>query len=233
MKIHLNYAKGRYLASQKACSKSAVEVGGFDDSKPYSEEHLDSEFRQRNQYTLMQSRGAGFWLWKPYLLLDIVSQLDSEDYLMYTDSGMMFLRDPWGMISLHEDHMNDKGIAFFTGDGVLENKYYTKRDTFILMQADDVMYTDGRHLDASVVLCKKTPFSIAFLEEWLAYAQDPRILTDLPNTQGKPNYPEFRDHRHDQSIASILAIRHGLTPIDRITQWHMPNPYILHHRNPA
>jgi hypothetical protein len=40
--------------------------------------------------------------------------------------------------------------------------------------------------------------------EWLAYASDPRLITDTDNTLGKQNLPRFREHRHDQSIRSLL-----------------------------
>jgi hypothetical protein len=44
-------------------------------------------------------------------------------------------------------------------------------------------------------------------------------LTDLPNTCSLPNYPEFRDHRHDQAILSLLARREGVSLIPDISQW--------------
>ena len=40
--------------------------------------------------------------------------------------------------------------------------------------------------------------------------RDPRILCDGPNTCGLPNFEGFRDHRHDQSITTILAMKHGI-----------------------
>ena len=40
--------------------------------------------------------------------------------------------------------------------------------------------------------------------------RDARILCDGPNVCGLPNLDGFRDHRHDQSILTILAIKHGI-----------------------
>jgi hypothetical protein len=36
--------------------------------------------------------------------------------------------------------------------------------------------------------------------------EDVRMVSDLPNTQGLPNLPSFSDHRHDQSLLTILAL---------------------------
>ena len=46
--------------------------------------------------------------------------------------------------------------------------------------------------------------------EWLSYAQDERIITDIPNQGGTDNYPGFQEHRHDQSIWSLLCKKHQL-----------------------
>jgi hypothetical protein len=230
MKIHINYAHGRYLESQRKCCESALQHG-FDLSKPYGFSDLSPEFVSKNSYTLSQARGAGFWVWKPHLINKTLQTMGDGDWLMYTDSGMYFVRDPWKWILAHEKQIGEKGIATFDICGM--NKNFTKRDAFVLMNADTPDYTDAPHRMASVFVCKKTPFSVRFVEEWENYATDPRIITDLPNTKGLPNYPEFKDHRHDQSIMSILCQRHD-THLFRqdITQFTNPNPYLIHTRNP-
>lgn len=232
-KIHISYAHGRYLRSQDHCTKTALE-NGFDSSIPYRIEDLDPNFLQANSYTFSQPRGAGYWVWKPYLILKTMEKMGKDDWLMYTDSGMYFVRNPWEWILPMEDKIGDKGIVTFGCAG--RARQFTKRDTFVLMGLDQPKYTDSTEEDqrmASVFVCKKTPFSVEFVKEWLRYCSDPRILTDLPNTQGLPNYPEFRDHRHDQAIMSLLCIKHDTFLVkDDITQFSNPNPYLIHHRNP-
>ena len=230
MKIHINYAHGRYVESQKHCCTTALQ-NGFDVSRPYGIQDLDDQFLQANQYTMSQPRGAGYWLWKPYLILKTMESMSDDDWLMYTDSGMYFVRNPWDMILSKSDQIGDRGIATFAS--IATNKVFTKRDTFVLMGTDDPLYTDAPHRMASVFVCKKTPFSLQFVREWLKYALDPRIITDLPNTQGLPNYPEFKDHRHDQSIMSILGTQHDTLLVEEdITQFSNPTPYLIHTRNP-
>ena len=46
---------------------------------------------------------------------------------------------------------------------------------------------------------------MAFVSEWLTYAQDARAITDDDNVLGSNNYPDFREHRHDQAIMSLLV----------------------------
>jgi hypothetical protein len=207
MKIHINYAHGAFLEAQRLCCETAISRGGFDVSIPYGIDDLDPNFKQQNSYILSQPRGAGYWIWKPYLILRHLHEMKEGDWLMYTDSGMHFCDNPWNWILPEESEMGDKGIMTFGTYST--NATWTKRDTFVLMNMDNESVKNMPQRLASSFVCKKTPFSISFVGEWLRYAQDPRIVTDLPNTQSLPNYPEFRDHRHDQSILSLLTIKHN------------------------
>lgn len=229
-KIHICYANNRYLNSQIECSQSALK-NGFDESIRYSINDVDLDFLQSNSYTFMQHRGAGYWLWKPYLILKTLLTMNDEDWLFYSDSGLIFLRNVWEYIEKMEEQLkiSDKVSSFAYCN---TNNFWTKRDTFVLMNCDEEKYTNGLHRTASFFLCKKNNYSINFVKEWLQYAKDPRILTDLPNTQGLPNYPEFKDHRHDQSIMSLLSIKNEAFLLDDITQYNTKNdPYVFHHRN--
>lgn len=88
----------------------------------------------------------------------------------------------------------------------------TKRDTFILMDADEPKYTQTPIRCGGWLLFKKNDLSKQFFSESLQYASDYRILTDAPNEMGKPNYDGFFDHRHDESIISIMAKKYDLYP---------------------
>ena len=57
---------------------------------------------------------------------------------------------------------------------------------------------------AGCFLIKKTPRMIAFLDRWIALNDLSReFITDKRST--KPNKSRFKEHRHDQSIFSVLA----------------------------
>jgi len=49
-----------------------------------------------------------------------------------------------------------------------------------------------------------------FVSQWLSYATDIRAITDLDNQLGVSNLPEFVEHRHDQSILSLLSKKWGI-----------------------
>ena len=88
-------------------------------------------------------------------------------------------------------------------------KSYTKRDAFILMDADTPYCYDTKQYMAGIQIYKKTKHTIKFIQEYLHYSQDQRIVTDDPNTLGKENYPGFKDNRHDQTVFSLLIKKYG------------------------
>ena len=101
-------------------------------------------------------------------------------------------------------NINKKADMWLYRTDFLE-KFYTKRDTFILLGADSPFYTETKQFNAAIQIYKKSQFTEIFLEELLYYSQDKRIITDDPNTLLLPNLEGFIDHRHDQSILSILT----------------------------
>jgi len=88
----------------------------------------------------------------------------------------------------------------------LERKF-TKADAFVLTGTyeDEARYANTTIRLSSFILARKSDSALQFIEMWLVYSQDERALTDDANTLGKSNFDGFYDHRHDQSIFSLLT----------------------------
>lgn len=188
---------------------SALKVG-FDSATHVTEEALRATpFWEENRFILEQPRGAGYWLWKPWIVLQKLRECGPNDIVIYNDAGRygrgsfrQFPAFPHAAVELCA-RTPKRFIHGFISNWQIQG-HYTKRDAFILMDAD----TDEQRLAAQVcagpLLFMPSDDSFAFLEQWLDYCRDPRILTDQPDELGRP-FPVFRDHRHDQSVGSILA----------------------------
>ena len=58
-------------------------------------------------------RGAGFWLWKPWLVLRQLQKMAEGELLLYTDAGMLFVGDVAGLLerfAVHESSVVEKGF---------------------------------------------------------------------------------------------------------------------------
>ena len=91
-----------------------------------------------------------------------------------------------------------------------KERLYTKRDAFVLMNCDKPYYYNTNQFMAGIQIYKKTNFTVKFIQEWLNYCQDERIITDKKNVMGKKNYPGFIENRHDQTILSLLIKKYGI-----------------------
>lgn len=210
MKILINYANKIFAHNQKINTKTAWLVGGFDKIIQYSPKDIDQEFYVKYKHILEQARGGGYWLWKPYVIQKALNAANDGDFVFYCDSGSFFLSSIDPLINLSLIEKQDI-ICFSVGGDALES-LYTKRDAFILMNCDTLNYINSLQIMGGYSLWRKSDVSMKFVDEWLKYASDERILTDIENECGEKNYEGFRDHRHDQSIFSLLSKKYKLTP---------------------
>ena len=222
MIIAINYANKGFQKAQKLNLSTALEWGA-DKVIGYTPEDIDKDFIERNKDILAAKKGNGFYLWKPYFLNKAYKELKEGDYLIYTDSGSIYINKIQYLIDCMEKEKVDI-MVFSLEDKMLEKKY-TKRDAFILMGCDSVEYTDTPQTLATYVLFKKSDFVEKFLLEDLEYAQDIRIISENENTQGEPNYPEYIAHRHDQSVWSLMTKKYGVKRFRDPSQYGMINRY--------
>ena len=75
-------------------------------------------------------------------------------------------------------------------------------DYFNVRNRDDIINTN--QYIATVFLLKKCPETIELINEWLRICcqYDYKFIDD--SISSSPNHNKFREHRHDQSIFSIL-----------------------------
>ncbi|MFC3343352.1 hypothetical protein [Paenibacillus abyssi] len=202
----VSYATARFYKSQKKLRRSALQYG-VDQVIPIRDKDLAStSFYEKNKKILQQPRGGGYWLWKPYIIFKAMSKAKENDMIIYSDSGMEVIRPLDPLIDICK---RQGGIMLFRAHNLL-NKAWTKRDCFALMKCDSEDYWNAEQLMGSFCLFMNNQKNKAFVKEWLTYCLDERILTDIANQCGLNNFPEFKDHRHDQSVLSLLAVKHKI-----------------------
>lgn len=207
----INYASNGFKNSQIEGLKAAESFGFI--SKGYSELDLDDEFKKRNKKILDIPRGGGYWLWKPYIILDMLNKIEDGDFLVYMDSGAKFIKSPLNFLRM----INHKGILT-TRMVHLQGKW-TKGDCFQLVNknnSDDFRYE--YQIQGTYLFFRKCKFSVDFVKNWLNLCETDTLITDEPNKL-KENFPEFIEHRHDQSILSLMVYNLDVMYIPQIDQY--------------
>jgi hypothetical protein len=201
---HISFATKEFLESEVRLRRSAAAFGL--ETKFFHPTSAElGPLRETSSDILAATRGAGFWLWKPFIIYETLKTAAAGDIVVYTDAGVEIISPLRPLIDLANEN---EVVLFRTTDHRL--RHWTKRDAFVLMSADEESYWDAPVLTAGYQLYRVGPASTGFVKEWLTACCDRRILTDDPNTCGLPNLEDFKDHRHDQSALSIVTRRHSI-----------------------
>ena len=202
MMIHLVcFADERFRHAQQRPIASALRHGVGQIHAFSTADLRQTDFYAKHKPTLDMSRGAGYWLWKPYYILRVLNEVKTGDFVWYMDSGTELL-GPVGQLA--DVCSSAGGVLLFRNHG-RPNKYWTKRDCFVLMGCDSEKYYEADQVNAAFSGFIAGPAATHFVEEWLWHCTDPRKLTDMANECCKPELPDYLAHRDDQPICSLLA----------------------------
>jgi len=212
-RVLVTYASRRFRRSQQRLITSARRFGL--EVRPWDHPMLaKTDFYRQRRPILDLPRGNGYWIWKPFIIQQELNQLAEDDILIYCDAGVEIVADLSPLVELALD---DRDLLLFAGDVDLTGSgvgdtcgAWTKRDCFVLMNADEPLYHEAHMLDASFLVLRNRGITPELVRQWQQYCSRAEVVTDQPNVCGLPNLPGFIDHRHDQSVLSLLAVRHGV-----------------------
>jgi hypothetical protein len=148
-------------------------------------------------------RGLGFWAWKPLAALLALDQLPREtQFLTYLDGG--FIINSSARASETLDKYLEKaqafgGVAFSSGAGNTERRY--SKSLTLRTVCRSSLNLDADQLAGGVWILHKN-LAEEFLQRWWSLCQNLDLISD---ELFESEDPSFVEHRHDQSIFSILA----------------------------
>ena len=212
--VLVSYADGPrvFFKNQNSLSQSAINKG-FDVIATYRKGHLEPAFYEKNKAILDQPRGAGYWLWKPYIILKTLKQYPDHSIVVYGDSGVVFSKPMTPLFKMLE-----KNPLIFVGNGKpVPLRHHLKMEARNILQIKDGDHLlDAQKIWAFFMIIKNTPQTRSFIEEWLKLCEIKELITDAPYDQ-KNQEDGFGGHLHDEPLLSIVAANHpeGITIIPK------------------
>ena len=76
------------------------------------------------------------------------------------------------------------------------------------MNCNDEKYYNSQQVCGAPQLYKKDNKSLSFVNQVFEYCKIEKAVTDSPSVT---NFSEFKEHRHDQSILTNIAIKNNIT----------------------
>ena len=206
----ISYGDDNFKGSKDRIKSEAEAMGCFDGQiKMYGPEDLSADFKKGVGDALKAPRGAGYWLWRPYILKDIMSKMKENDYVLYADAGCTL--QPAGIPRLKEyikmiSPESGKSLLCMRLVGLKEKEWTTTAifDYFDIPLESEI--GNANQILGGVQLYRKCPESLAIIEKMYEIATTrPDLFTDEHNDESKQKNPMFKDNRHDQSVFTIIV----------------------------
>jgi hypothetical protein len=196
------YDAGNRLISQ------ANNLQLFDKLIFYTDEHLknDKEFwNQHYRFIENNTRGYGYWLWKSYIIKKTMETMKNDDVLLYLDCGCEIDINKKEVIRDYLEYVK-KEYVISTHTHI--EREWTKMDLIKKLDMLDDKYLNTQQHEAGVIfffVCDETK---NLINKWYDLACEYDNINDRPSLY--KNLDCFQEHRHDQSIFSLLTKKYNL-----------------------
>lgn len=182
------------------------------------ERHLTADYlRQHAETVRRHPRGYGLWTWKPAVIAATLAAVPDGDVVVYCDAGCSLnaegrerLDDYFGLAAGHPS-----GLLAFALDGPVGA--WTKRATLTACSCDTPAVRSLPMVSATCLVLRAGTAARELLAAWSSRMRDVAVVDDSPSPGGE--HPEFRAHRHDQSVFTLLAHAAGVHTIPDETWW--------------
>lgn len=198
-----------YREAVQRLVRQAYSTHLFDIVVGYTEHHLQSlsEFWEKHSAFIQNHpRGFGYWLWKPYLIHTTMEQMADGDVLLYLDCGCEIdVRKTDQLREYLTEYVNEAPVI---GSITFPERAWTKQDLIDHIGVKDVADLESPQCQAGALLFRVCEDTRRLVKEWYTIGCNYECIDDSPSNA--PNCPEFQEHRHDQSIFSLLVKKYGL-----------------------
>lgn len=213
MRIHLvTYATRRFRLRQWILGWSAKLNHVVDTVTHWTPEKLlQAGFEDRCKDIKLTERGSGFWAWKPFIIEQSLLRIPAGDIIFYCDVGRRF---PYKLLdrplSPFLEWMKQNQQDFMPGVSIAWRgplAVWTKRDAFVFTGMDNPTTHAAASIQASFSIWRSGPASRSFIQQWMAWCSDRRLISDDSSICGLPEYANYHEHRHDQSLLTLCCLK--------------------------
>lgn len=193
-KIFVTYGNHKFYNSIERIRREAQSTGRFDEVRVYTDMDLSEAVRRHVLFSF--SRGGGYWIWKPWIVLNEMKNMAEDDILVYSDAGSKIFNnkewDKWFNI------MSRKSALFFFYSEPMEK--WSRRSVLDHFCSVKNLKDFYQIMGGLFIIKKKASYLI---EEWYELmTTKPELVVDVDQNMMNLEYPNFIENRHDQSVLS-------------------------------
>jgi len=215
----ITYGNEKYRRSKKRLISEVKKLNIFDKVIAYGPEDFETDFEEKHMsFIEKNSRGGGYWLWKPYFIVKTLENMNNDDILIYADAGCKIYPQHKKRLYKYFDIVRKSNFGLLTfqlrpqdykGVSLTIEYIWTKSDLAKRMGVlDDKRIMNSHQICGTLVVIRKCEHSMKILKEWYSIcSQGYHFIDDSPSAI--PNHPDFVEHRHDQSVLSLCVKKYG------------------------
>jgi len=199
--------------------QNAKDFGQFSSINLFSENNIFDFCPEIISYKnfLSSTKGYGYWMWKSFLISRIMELVPDDDLICYADIGCTFNNDGVKRFKEYCNLTLEQGSLCFDL-GHLERSY-TKMDTYKKIFPETLDHLNTGQRCATTFFLKNTQNNRNIIQEIknISIENDHFYINDNPSHE--LNHEEFKDHRHDQSVFSLMSKKYKFYCIPDETYW--------------
>lgn len=207
----VSFADGAFVRRFSAFETQARQTGFFDDIAVYNFDRLPAGFREHHgDFIRSTARGFGYWIWKPAVILETLERAAPDDVVVYLDAG--FTLNPIGRRRFAEylEITRDSAFGMLSFQNIFTEAHWTKADlAHRLGLGIGHKHMKTSQLGSGFLMMQPTAGNRDLIRAWQEIAVDNGYHYSDDSASIVPNHPDFSEHRHDQSIASLLRKSRG------------------------
>lgn len=217
LKHFITFGNENFAYQKQRLKRDATATGWFDSVNVYSPEDIAEFLQDYTEFVSNNKRGYGYWIWKPYVILKTLQQVAEGDLIFYVDSGSSIVSHKKNIFDSYVKRLEQEDVVVFKlPDNVYTEQMFSKIDTLRHystpeknLETDLDFLTSGQ-VESGLFFCRNTDTTRKFVQEWLEgmLFENHRLVTDV--SEYKDSLPGFIEHRHDQSVLSILSKLRGV-----------------------
>jgi len=205
MKYFITFGNNIFKNQILNLKQQAESTGWFDKIITETPDSINEFYQIHQNFINSNDRGYGYWIWKPYIIYKLLLNINDNDYIFYSDAGSSVLPHKYNRLLEYIDILDstDRPILTFSSQ-YLEKNFQKLLTLNYFNLSNNIDFLNSYQVESGIVICKKNNFVINFIKNWLdlCIINNYKLLID---SNGDNENEHFIEHRHDQSILSILC----------------------------
>ena len=208
-KIHfVTFGSSGFYKTLERINAEAHHSNFFDELHTFTEKDLPQELFE---YCENNKLGYGFYIWKPYLVNELINKIPENDIIVWMDSGSSVYETGKKRFDEYIKMVDESDYANIGFEGWSEHyeTTYGKRQIFEVLEANDFLELEGGGLGlmAGIFIIRNTEYTRKIVKLWKDTCFNHKYLID--NSPEPHNNEINYNNRCDQPVWSVIRRKYG------------------------